>query len=116
TAWDITTKTFAYTNHTVMPEALERWPVDLVGRALPRHLQIIYEINQRFLDDVRQRFPNDDARCGRMSLIEEGSEKRVRMANLAIVGGHAINGVAALHSEILKDSVFRDFYEMWPEK
>ena len=116
TAWDITTKTFAYTNHTVLPEALERWQVALLGRVLPRHLQLIYEINHRFLNEVRQRFPNDDERCRRMSLIEEGQEQRVRMAHLAIVGGHAVNGVAALHTDILKADVFRDFYEMWPEK
>ena len=115
-AWDITNKTLAYTNHTVMPEALERWPVELLGRVLPRHLQIIFEINHRFLNAVRQRFPNDDERCRRMSIIEEGPEKRVRMANLAIVGGHAVNGVAALHTEIIKNEVFRDFYELWPEK
>jgi len=116
TAWDITCKTFAYTNHTVMPEALERWVMNLLGQVLPRHLQIIYEINHRFLNDVRQRFPGDDERCRRMSIIEEGPEKRVRMANLAIVGSHAVNGVAAMHTEILKTDVFRDFYEMWPEK
>src|SRR5215468_2193310 len=116
TAWDLTTQTFAYTNHTVLPEALERWPVALLGRVLPRHLQLIYEINHRFLNEVRQRFPNDDERCRRMSIIEEGPEQRVRMAHLAIVGGHAVNGVAALHTDILKADVFRDFYEMWPEK
>jgi len=116
TAWDITTRTFAYTNHTVMPEALERWTVGLVGRVLPRHLQIIYEINDRFLNEVRNRFPGDNERYRRMSIIEEGPEKRVRMANLAIVGSHAVNGVAAMHTEILKTDVFRDFYEMWPEK
>ena len=116
TAWDLTTRTFAYTNHTVLPEALERWPVALLGWVLPRHLQLIYEINHRFLHEVRQRFPNDDERYRRMSIIEEGPEKRVRMGYLAIVGGHAVNGVAALHTEILKADVFRDFYEMWPEK
>jgi starch phosphorylase len=116
TAWDLTTKTCAYTNHTVLPEALERWPVHLLGRVLPRHLQLIYEINQRFLNQVRQRFPNDDARYRRLSIIEEGPEQRVRMAHLAIVGGHAVNGVAALHTDILKTDVFRDFYELWPEK
>ena len=89
---------------------------DLLGRVLPRHLQIIYEINHRFLNEVRQRFPNDDDRCRRMSIIEEGPEQRVRMAHLAIVGGHAVNGVAALHTDILKADVFRDFYELWPEK
>ena len=116
TAWDITTNTFAYTNHTVMPEALERWVVDLFGRVLPRHLQIIYEINHRFLNEVRKRFPEDNERYRRMSIIEEGQEKRVRMANLAIVGSHAVNGVAAMHTEILKTDVFRDFYEIWPQK
>lgn len=116
TAWEITTKTFGYTNHTVLPEALERWVVDLFGRVLPRHLQIIYEINERFLNEVRERFPGDNERYRRMSIIEEGPEKRVRMANLAIVGSHAVNGVAAIHTEILKTDVFRDFYEMWPQK
>ena len=101
-AWDITTRTFGYTNHTVLPEALERWPVELLGHVLPRHLQIIYEINRRFLDTVRAKYPGDDDRCRRMSIIEEGGEQRVRMATLAIVGGHAVNGVAALHSDILK--------------
>jgi glycogen phosphorylase len=116
TAWDITTRTFTYTNHTVLPEALERWPVRLLGRVLPRHLQLIYEINHRFLTAVRQRCPNDDERYRRMSIIEEGQEQRVRMAHLAIVGGHAVNGVAALHTDILKTDLFRDFYELWPEK
>src|SRR5215470_13934090 len=115
-AWEITTKTFAYTNHTVLPEALERWLVDLMGRVLPRHLQIIYEINHRFLNEVREHFPEDNERYRRMSIIEEGTEKRVRMANLAIVGSHAVNGVAAMHTEILKNDVFHDFYEIWPEK
>lgn len=114
-AWDITTGTFGYTNHTVMPEALERWSVDLMARLLPRHLQIIYEINRRFLDLVRLD-GGDDARCRRMSIIDEDGEKRVRMANLAIVGSHSVNGVAALHTEILKRDLFRDFYELWPER
>ena len=115
-AWDITTKTFGYTNHTILPEALERWTVGLFGWVLPRHLQIIYEINQRFLSEVRQRFGHDDDRARRMSIIEEGSERRVRMATLAIVGSHSVNGVAALHSEILKNQLFRDYSELWPEK
>lgn len=115
-AWVITTNTFAYTNHTVLPEALEKWPVELFEYLLPRHLQVIYEINHRFLNEVRYRYPNDEARFIRMSLIEEEPEKRVRMANLAIVGSHSINGVAALHSEILKDELFKDFYEMYPER
>jgi starch phosphorylase len=114
-AWEITTRTFGYTNHTVMPEALERWPVELLGRVLPRHLQIVFEINQRFLDLVRSRGGDDD-RCRRMSIVEEDGEKRVRMAHLAIVGSHSVNGVAALHSEILKRELFRDFYELWPGK
>ncbi len=117
-AWSISTKTFAYTNHTVLPEALEKWSVDLMGKVLPRHLQIIYEINHRFLKDVAGVFPNDTARLVRMSIIEEGEVKNVRMAYLAIVGSHAINGVSELHTEILKTtpSLFKDFYELWPEK
>jgi glycogen phosphorylase len=115
-AWKITTSTLGYTNHTVMPEALERWSVDMMGRVLPRHLELIYEINRRFLDEVRAQFPDDELRLQRMSIIEEGREKKVRMANLAIVGSHSVNGVAALHTEILKDSVFKDFVELWPTK
>jgi starch phosphorylase len=115
-AWDITTRTFGYTNHTVMPEALERWTVDLLGQLLPRHLEIIYEINARFLGTVRARFGPDDARCRRMSLIDEDGERRVRMAALAIVGSHGVNGVAELHTEILRRRVFRDFDELWPGK
>lgn len=115
-AWDITVRTFGYTNHTVLPEALEKWPVSLFERVLPRHIQIIYEINRRFLEDVNVRFPNDLGRLGRMSIIEEGEEKRVRMAHLSIVGSHSVNGVSALHSEILRKGLFRDFNDMWPEK
>ena len=115
-AWEITRATFGYTNHTVLPEALERWPVGLVGAMLPRHLEIVYEINRRFLDEVGRRFGPDDARARRMSLIDEDGERRVRMATLAIVGSHSVNGVAELHTEILKRDVFRDFYEMWPER
>jgi len=115
-AWGVTTRAFAYTNHTVLPEALEQWPVWLFGRVLPRHLQIVHEINRRFLDEVRARFPGDDARLGRMSLIEEGPEQRVRMAHLAIVGSMQVNGVSALHSRILRERLFRDFAEMWPRK
>ena len=115
-AWQITQKAFAYTNHTLLAEALERWPVSLFGRLLPRHLEIIYEINRRFLEDVRRQHPDDEARVARLSLIEEGPEKYVRMAHLACVGSHAINGVAALHSELLKKDVLRDFYALWPEK
>jgi starch phosphorylase len=115
-AWDITRRTFAYTCHTLMPEALEKWPVDLFGRLLPRHLEIIYEINRRFLEDVRSRFPGDEDRVRRMSLIEEGSERMIRMAYLATVGSFSVNGVAELHSRLLHENVLHDFYEMWPEK
>ena len=115
-AWEITQKTFAYTNHTLLPEALEKWPISLFGKLLPRHLEIIYEINRRFLELVRMRFPKDAARLARMSLIDESGERYVRMANLACVSSHTINGVAALHSELLKQTVLRDFYELFPEK
>jgi glycogen phosphorylase len=115
-AWEITRKTCAYTNHTLMPEALERWPIYLFQRVLPRHLQIIYEINHRFLQSVKDRWPNDQARLSAVSLIEEAGERSVRMANLAIVGGHAVNGVAELHSELVKTQLMPYFYELWPEK
>jgi len=115
-AWTIVTKTCAYTNHTVLPEALERWPVHLLERLLPRHLQIIFEINSKFLMEVAKKWPGDNDRVRRMSLIEEGGEKKVNMAHLCIVGTHTINGVAAIHSEILKASTFRDFYELSPNK
>jgi starch phosphorylase len=116
TAWDITRKTFAYTNHTLLPEALERWPLDLFGRMLPRHLEIVYEINARFLDEVRCAFFGDDARLARMSLIDESGPRYVRMAHLASVGSHAVNGVAQLHTELLKSDVLRDFHDLWPHK
>lgn len=115
-AWDITCKTFAYTNHTLLPEALERWPLAMFGTELPRHLEIIFEINSRFLDEVRIKFFGDDARVARMSLIDESGERYVRMAHIACVGSHAINGVAELHSELLKQDVLQDFYELWPHK
>lgn len=115
-AWDITKRTFGYTNHTILPEALEKWPVSLLERVLPRHMQIIYEINSRFLQTVTERFPNDPERLQRMSLIEEGPNRHVRMAYLAVVGSHSINGVAALHSNLLKTHLFKDFYEMFPER
>ncbi len=115
-SWAITRRTFAYTNHTLLPEALERWPLALFGRILPRHMEIIFEINARFLDEVRIRFFGDDHRVSSMSLIDESGERYVRMAHLACVGSHAINGVAALHSELLKTDVLKDFYAMWPEK
>jgi len=115
-AWDITVATFGYTNHTLLPEALETWPLTMFAESLPRHLEIIYEINRRFLDEVRARFGGDEDRLRRMSLIGEDNGKSVRMAHLATVGSHAVNGVAALHSELLKSSVLKDFYEMWPER
>jgi starch phosphorylase len=115
-AWSVTSKTFAYTNHTLLPEALEKWPLAVFGRILPRHLEIIFEINARFLEEVRIRFLNDEGRIARMSLIDENGERYVRMANLACVGSHAINGVAELHSELLKTDLLRDFYDLWPHK
>jgi starch phosphorylase len=115
-AWMITQRTFGYTNHTLLPEALERWPIDIFGALLPRHLEIIYEINHRFIDEIRIHFPDDDTRIGRMSLIDESGERYVRMAHLACLGSHAINGVAALHTQLLKSDVLRDFAEMYPEK
>src|SRR5919108_404820 len=115
-AWHLTTHTFAYTNHTVLPEALERWPVTLLDRVLPRILQIIYEINRRFLEEVARQFPDDTDRLRRMSLIEEGEEKSVRLAHLAIVGSHSVNGVSTLHTEILEKELFHDFYGMYPER
>ncbi|MBN8246357.1 MAG: glycogen/starch/alpha-glucan phosphorylase, partial [Verrucomicrobia bacterium] len=115
-AWDITVRTFGYTNHTLLPEALERWSVDLFGATLPRHLEILYEINRRFLDGVRARFPGDDDRVRRLSLVDETGGRFVRMAHLACVGSHSINGVARLHSELLKTGVLRDFFELFPEK
>ena len=115
-AWEVTRKTFSYTNHTLLPEALEKWPLPLFASLLPRHLEIIFEINRRFLEEVQVRFPDDGDRLSRLSLIEENGERYVRMANLACVGSHSINGVAKLHTELLKKGVLRDFYELWPEK
>lgn len=115
-AWEITRQTFCFTNHTILPEALERWPLPLFASVLPRHLEIIFEINTRFLDEVKQKYPNDLARLQRTSLIDESGQRYVRMANLACLGSHAINGVSGLHTEILKKEVLADFYELWPEK
>ena len=115
-AWRITRSSFAYTNHTLLPEALETWPLELFKRILPRHLDIIYDINQQFLDEVRRRFAYDDQRVSRMSLISHDDSQRLRMANLAAVGSFAINGVSKLHSDLLKSSVMADFYDLWPEK
>ncbi|KAH7972642.1 hypothetical protein HPB52_014422 [Rhipicephalus sanguineus] len=115
-ALDLTIKTCGYTNHTVLPEALERWTCSMLQNMLPRHLQIIYEINARFLAEVSKKFPGDQDRLRRMSLVEEEGEKRINMAHLAIVGSHKVNGVARIHSEILKKRLFKDFYDMYPER
>jgi starch phosphorylase len=116
-AWDITTRTFAYTNHTLMPEALETWPVEMFERILPRHLEIIYEINFRFLKDVMHRYPGDTEILRRMSIIDEsGGGKRIRMAHLAIVGSHKVNGVAQIHTELMKQTIFADFDRFYPGK
>jgi len=115
-AWSITTRVFAYTNHTVLPEALERWSVDLMGRLLPRHLEIIYQINDLFLESVKKQFPDDTDLLRRISFIEENDHKQIRMPYLSIVGSHTINGVAELHTELLKTTVFKDFYKLFPER
>ena len=115
-AWDLTQRTLAYTNHTLLPEALEKWPVIWFEQMLPRHLEIIYEINRRLIDDVRRRFPNDEGRVERVSLVEEGAERKIRMANLAIVGSHSTNGVAAIHSQLLRSMTVKDLAESFPER
>lgn len=115
-AWDISRRTFAYTNHTLLPEALETWPVAVIEKLLPRHMQIIYEINQRFLDEVMHRHPGDNDLLSRMSIIDENNGKRIRMAHLAVVGSHKVNGVAALHTELMKQSIFADFNRFYPDK
>lgn len=115
-AWNVTQHTFAYTNHTLLPEALEKWPIALFEYLLPRHLEIIYEINQRFLDQVRLHYPGQSDPLTRLSIIDESGERYVRMANLACVGSYAINGVAALHTELLKETVLHDFYQLYPER
>ncbi len=115
-SWDITTRTIAYTNHTILPEALEKWPVSLLRTLLPRHLQIIFEINNRFLNAVRSHFGEDINRIRRMSIISEGEQPMVQMANLGIVGSHKVNGVSALHTDLIKKTIFHDFHEMWPER
>ena len=115
-AWAITTRTIAYTNHTLLPEALERWPVRMLGELLPRHLELIYEVNARFLADVARRWPGDTARQRRMSIIEEGPEPMVRMAFLAVVASFSVNGVANLHSRLLREGLLRDFAEFWPAR
>jgi starch phosphorylase len=115
-AWDITRRTLAYTNHTLLPEALEKWPIEFFEALIPRQLEIIYEINRRFLDDVGRRFPNDKGRLQRVSLIEEGPTRKVRMAHLAVVGSHSTNGVAELHSDLLRTHLLRDFAELFPDR
>ncbi len=115
-AWDLTKKTLAYTNHTLLPEALEKWPVELFEMFIPRHLEIIYEINRRLLDEVRLRFPGDDGRTARISVVEEGSQRKIRMAHLAIVGSHSTNGVAAIHSKLLRTTTVKDLAEMYPDR
>lgn len=115
-AWEITQKSFAYTNHTILPEALEKWPLQLFSSTLPRHIEIIFEINRRFLDFVRSKFNDDIEKIRRLSIIDETDVRRVRMANLACIGSHAINGVSKLHTELLKKEVLKDFYDLWPEK
>ena len=115
-AWDLTRGTLAYTNHTLLPEALERWPVEWMEALIPRQLEIIFEINRRLLDDIRARFPGDAGRAARTSLVEEGQVKHIRMANLAIVGSHSTNGVAAIHSELLRKTTVRDLAEAFPER
>ena len=114
--WELTQKSLAYTNHTLLPEALEKWPVAWFELVLPRHLEIIYEINRRLLDDIRRRFPADEGRAQRISLVEEGPERRIRMANLAIVGSHSTNGVAAIHSALLRTTTVKDLAEAFPER
>src|SRR5499426_855865 len=115
-AWDLVQRTLAYTNHTLLPEALEKWPLQWFEMLLPRHLEIIFEINRRLLDDVRRRFPHDEGRVERVSLVEEGPERKIRMANLAIVGSHSTNGVAAIHSELLRRMTVNDLAELFPER
>ena len=115
-AWDLTRRTLAYTNHTLLPEALEKWPLPWFELLLPRHLEIILEINRRLIEEVRTRFPGDEGRVGRVSLIEEGGERKIRMANLAIVGSHSTNGVAAIHSGLLRTVTVKDLAEMFPER
>src|SRR5262249_40553345 len=115
-AWELTRRKLASPNHTLLPEALEKWPLAWSGMVLPRHLEIILEINRRLLDDVRNRFPGDEGRVQRVSLVEEGPERKIRMANLAIVGSHSTNGVAAIHSQLLRTTTVKDLAEMFPER
>lgn len=115
-AWNIVCETFSYTNHTVLPEALEKWPVEIIGQLLPRHLELIYLVNYHWIEKLKSHYPDDFSKITNMSLIEEGEVKRVRMANLCIIGSHKVNGVAMLHTDILKAKIFRDFYIHDPTK
>lgn len=115
-AWDIVYNTFSYTNHTVLPEALEKWSVGLIGKLLPRHLELIYLINHFYIERLRQRYPGDNLKISRMSLVEEGDDKKIRMAFLSIVCSHTVNGVAAIHSDLLKKTIFKEFDELYPNK
>lgn len=112
-AWEITRETFAYTNHTLLPEALEKWPVEMLSHLLPRHMQIIYDLNWRFLHQVESRFPGDVGKLQRMSIIEEGGPKMVRMGHLSVAGSHTVNGVAAIHSDLVRTSLFPDFADLF---
>ena len=115
-AWDIVYNTFSYTNHTVLPEALEKWSVGLIGKLLPRHLELIYLINHFYIERLKQRYPGDNLKISRMSLVEEGDDKKIRMAFLSIVCSHTVNGVAAIHSDLLKKTIFKEFDELYPNK
>lgn len=115
-AWELVYKSFSYTNHTILPEALEKWGIDLIGNLLPRHLEIIYVINFIFLEKVSKIFPNDHARISSLSIVEETYPKKVRMGNLSIIGSHAVNGVAEIHSRLLTTKLFKNFYELRPKK
>jgi len=115
-AWEIVYHTFSYTNHTVLPEALEKWSVDLIGKLLPRHLELIYLINHVYIQQLRSKYPGDEHKIMRMSLIEEGHPKKVRMAYLSIVCSHTVNGVAALHTDLLKKTIFSEFDNLYPGK
>lgn len=114
--WNVIYNTFSYTNHTVLPEALEKWSVDLIGRLLPRHLELIYLINHIYLTKLKQKYPSDGEKVSRMSLVEEGWPKKIRMAYLSIVCSHTVNGVAALHTELLKKTIFSEFDSLYPGK
>ena len=116
TAWEIVYDTFSYTNHTVLPEALEKWSVELLGKLLPRHLELIYLINHYWLNKVSKKYPHDSHKLNVLSLVEESTPKKIRMANLCIIGSHKVNGVAWLHSELLKQTLFKDFHEFFPTK